>query len=68
MSKLTGTVYDSKFEVRDMVQAEALVNGFAVSTRRSNKRNIYMRYIHGGNYENWHNVTEENRIRRGSTH
>ncbi|KAI9276017.1 hypothetical protein BY458DRAFT_506782 [Sporodiniella umbellata] len=67
MLDLINTVYESKKEVMSTVQKRANELNFAVSTKRSNGRSIYIQCIHGGVYRNTHNIQSNERKRKKTT-
>ncbi|KAG1443863.1 hypothetical protein G6F56_010517 [Rhizopus delemar] len=67
MLDLINTVYESKKEVMSTVQRRANEMNFAVSTKRSNGRSIYIQCIHGGVYRNTHNIQSSDRKRKKTT-
>lgn len=67
MYSLIGQKYSTIRDLLEDAQKEAMKHGFAVATKSSNARTIYIRCVHGGSYRNTHNVSEETRKQKGST-
>lgn len=61
MLSLLNTTYSTNSEVLAAAQAYAKESGFAVVTKRSNDKSIYIKCIHGGQYKNCHGLTEDDR-------
>ena len=67
MESLRETTYRSHIEVLRAAQSKAKECGFAVATKNSNKKAIYIQCVHGQEYKDTHGINDETRkLRRVS--